>query len=48
MFRQLLILVVLVLFVAAAAYAEDKWIVQKFESQAMGAAGWNSGWGPAG
>lgn len=47
MFRQILILLVIVFILTGSTFAADNWVMQKFESQALGAAGWNSGWGDA-
>ncbi len=47
MVKQISILLVLVFFAAGSIFAADKYVMQKFESQAMGASGWNSGWGDA-
>jgi len=35
MFRQISILLILVFFMIGSAYSADKWVMQKFESQAM-------------
>jgi hypothetical protein len=45
MFRQISLLLVLVFLLIGSSFAADKWVMQKFESQALGAASWNSGWG---
>jgi|GEM_PF-1649164 len=45
MFKKISFLLILVFFLIGSSFAADKWVIQKFESQALGAAGWDGGWG---